>query len=117
MNRRSLMNICLSYLVQGQEDQYLDLAKAQFEADQSYNDMISALSIISDTSNEPVKEDCLTQLYQQWKDNKLVMNSWINLKLSSSNNPLSLAGEIEKDPVFDITNPNKLRALIGRVSG
>jgi aminopeptidase N len=65
MNRRSLMNICLSYLVQGQEDQYLDLAKAQFEADQSYNDMISALSIISDTSNEPVKEDCLTQLYQQ----------------------------------------------------
>jgi aminopeptidase N len=113
MNRRKLMNNCLSYLVPGQEEKYLGLARNQFEADHNFNDVLSALNIISEVKNEEIKQACFAKMYRQWKDNKLVMNKWIRLRISSAHHPLAVAKELEQDQVFDAKNPNKVRALVG----
>jgi aminopeptidase N len=117
MNRRSLMNTCLSYLVQGNEGQYLELALKQFDAQQNYNDVISALEEISESKNEEIRQTCFNKMYEEWKDNKLVMNTWISFRIFSDSNPLELAKELESHPVFDINNPNKVRALVGGFIG
>jgi len=112
MNRRSLMNLCLSYLVKTDNTTHLNKAKDQFDKQDNFNDVLSAVQIITASENKNMKNNVLQTMYDKYKDDKLVMNNWLSIQASAESTGIKEIKELEKNPVFDNKNPNKIRALI-----
>ena len=60
------------------------------------------------------REQLLDDFYEQWKDEQLVMDKWLILQASSSlPSTLESVRNLMDHPAFSISNPNKVRSLIG----
>jgi aminopeptidase N len=116
IGNRSLKNTCLAYLSENDKD-FTNLINTQFETANNMTDKISALSLLCKKENI-IKTNALFEFKNEWKENSLVMNKWISVQMSAPvENILELSKKLEKDEVFDITNPNKVRALLGSFGG
>ena len=112
IGKRQLKNICLSYLVRLGE---IALAKTQYDRASNMTDQISALNSLCQTKTpSPERDKALSHFYETWKDDPLVMNKWFTIQAAAPyGDSLALIHQLEKDPVFDPKNPNKMRALYG----
>lgn len=115
MGRRSLKNICLSFLlsIDPLPVEYLDLALRQYKQKANMTDVMAALSALAHC---PVKQrqETLADFYQQWQDEPLVVDKWLTLQATSSlENALNTVKTLLTHPGFSLQNPNKVRALIG----
>ncbi|MFH2124076.1 MAG: aminopeptidase N [Pseudomonadota bacterium] len=115
MGRRSLKNICLSFLLSMEPlpADYLHLAVKQYEQKANMTDVMAALSTLVHC---PVKqrEEILADFYQQWQDDPLVVDKWLTLQATSSlEDTLDTVKTLLSHPGFSLHNPNKVRALIG----
>ncbi len=116
VGRRRLKNICLSYLMALQTDIHYKLAFEQFENTRNMTDQMAALSSIVN-SGHPEKAKCLDRFYQQWQDEALVIDKWFSLQAGSTMPDTFIrVQELMKHPAFDLSNPNRARALIGAFS-
>lgn len=116
IGNRALKNTCLAYLSENDKD-FTNLINTQFETANNMTDKLSALSLLCKKENV-TKTNALFTFKNEWKENSLVMNKWIAVQMSSPvDNILELSRVLEKDEVFDITNPNKVRALLGSFGG
>jgi aminopeptidase N len=113
MGRRSLKNVCLGYLARLEEQEQIDRIVAQYEGADNMSDASAALGIISDLDC-PERDDLLARFYETWRDEALVLNKWLGIQARSPS-----AGSSERildlmeHEVFDIKNPNRVRALLG----
>ncbi|MDD3814346.1 MAG: aminopeptidase N [Desulfocapsaceae bacterium] len=115
MGRRSLKNICLSFLLSMDPlpAEYLDLAVKQYEQKDNMTDVMAALSALAHC---PVNErqEALADFYQQWQGEPLVVDKWLTLQATSSlEDALDTVKSLLTHPGFSLHNPNKVRALIG----
>ncbi|MBW6521093.1 MAG: aminopeptidase N [Desulfoarculaceae bacterium] len=115
MGRRSLKNICLSYLLAMDPlpADCLDLAVKQYEQKDNMTDVMAALSALA---NCPVQErqEALNDFYRQWQGDPLVVDKWLTLQATSSlENTLETVKYLLTHPAFSLNNPNKVRSLIG----
>jgi aminopeptidase N len=116
VGRRSLKNICLTYLMELDEPGIRKLCMEQFRTAGNMTDMIVGLANLSNTDCAE-RPDALASFYETWKDDPLVMDKWLSLQaLSRLPNTLEAVKSLMHDPVFNIKNPNKVRALIGAFS-
>lgn len=116
IGRRRIKNICLSYLNTLEEPEVYQIANKQFESAKNMTDQIAALSFIINSSN-PAKQSAQQSFYQQWKDEALVIDKWFTLQASSSaKDTFSTVQALMKHPAFELTNPNRVRSLIGAFS-
>ena len=111
MARRSLKNVCLSYLLE--LDQGAKLAADQLDSSDNMTDTLAALRGLV-VAESPLAPKALAQFEASWKDDALVMDKWFIIQAakpgkSTVNSLLSLM----QHPSFSIRNPNKVRALIG----
>lgn len=66
----------------------------------------------------PPRRQALSEFYERFKDDALVMNKWLGLQAMSD-----LPGNVQRvrqlleHPAFDIKNPNKVYALVGGFAG
>ncbi|MES1990296.1 MAG: aminopeptidase N [Pseudomonadota bacterium] len=110
--RRSLRNICLSYLAAVPGNAGIALTATHFREADNMTDQIAALGVLSHIDC-PERVEALAQFYEQWKNDHLVMDKWLAIQATSS-----LPGTLEnvysllQHPAFTIRNPNKVRALI-----
>jgi aminopeptidase N len=111
MGRRSLMNLCLYYLVNSQDGAYVELAKKQFERQANYNDTLHALSLLASSGNRETGSAALNMMLEKYKSNNIVMNDW--LEIHAQHAMLDEIKNLTKHPVFSYHNPNKVRSLIG----
>ncbi len=119
MGQRRLKNVCLSYLLAGekpaQED--VDLALLQYRNGDNMTDTIVVLSALIHC-DIPERLELLDDFYEKWKDEVLVMDKWLILQASSSlPTTLALVKSLIDHPAFSISNPNKVRSLIGAFGG
>lgn len=117
MGNRRLKSMCLSYLgVLGCD--YIDLAFYQFEHANNMTDEIGALSVLANMKNDPPeKEAAIRMFYEKWHKEVLVMDKWLAIQASAKyTDALKTVTELEKAPVFNPTNPNRIRALYGSFS-
>ncbi len=114
--RRSLKNTALDYLMIGGKDEAVNLCREQFTQATNMSDELQALTAIVHSGKsglDDLKAQCLTQFYDKWQAESLVMNSWFAVQASAP-----LPGTIEKvkalteHVAFDSNNPNKIRSLI-----
>ena len=116
MGRRALRNTCLSYLAAG-DTSHTALARAQFDAAHNMTDVLAALIVLSN-SDSPDRIAALSLFHTKWKADDLVLDKWFAIQAMSS-----LPGTVDAVRVlsthadFDLTNPNRVRALVSSFAG
>ncbi len=112
MGKRRLASSCLMYLNLLAKDQYVGLAKQQFETTNNMTDSIAALESVNDLDIS-FRSEALAVFGERWKDDALVMDKWFSLQARSRKpGVLETIKELLNHPCFSIKNPNKVRSLI-----
>jgi aminopeptidase N len=89
-----------------------DSAQAQFDA---ADNMTLQLSALANLCRAGRGDAALARFYDQWKDDRLVMDKWFGLQVSAAD-PEDAAGVAQKlteHADFDWQNPNRFRAVFG----
>jgi aminopeptidase N len=111
---RSLKNLALAYLIATGAEPWLELAHQQFEQSDNMTDQQAALTLVAHSGFREVGAELLETFYLQWQHEPLVMNQWLAIQASDpAPGALERVIALSHHPVFDVRNPNKLRALIG----
>jgi aminopeptidase N len=115
--RRSLKNICLDYLLQGEAESgagayLIDVGVRQYHEATNMTDVFAALrSIVNVSRTEGDK--LLADFFEKWQDAPLVVDKWLTLQASCIlPETLERVKRMTAHPAFSIKNPNKVRALI-----
>jgi aminopeptidase N len=109
--RRSLKNIALSYLAELDETNLLALAETQFSTANNMTDAQAALACLVNWADG---DAALEAFARKWQGDALVMDKWFALQAGSRR--LGTVGHVKHlmaHPAFAITNPNKVRSLVG----
>ena len=114
MARRDLNQVCLSYLMTLQEKNMFDFCMNQLDTANNMTDALSALSNISHYESE-FRQKALDDFYAKWKDDAQVVEKWIAIQAGADlPDILSKVKQLMEHEAFTLTNPNKVRSLIGR---
>ncbi|MGZ8190263.1 MAG: aminopeptidase N C-terminal domain-containing protein, partial [Methylococcaceae bacterium] len=109
-------NTCLSFLGRLENADSQQYSEAQFNAAKNMTDQIAALAVIVNNPH-PAKEKCLASFYQQWQEEALVVDKWFAIQASSqAPDTFKTVKTLMHHPAFSLTNPNRVRALIGAFS-
>ncbi len=111
--RRALRNIVLSLLVA--RDSPADRKRLIEHSRRATNmtDEAHALYLIAG-SKAPERDDMLQAFHDRWKGDHLVIDTWFAAQaIAPEAGVLDRVEALMKDPLFSLTMPNKVRALIG----
>jgi aminopeptidase N len=109
IGRRSLRNLCLSYLV---ETGRSALAYEQFSTASNMTDTMAALTALANIEC-PERLPALEAFYAHWQHEPLVVDKWLAVQATSRlPGTLARVKELLSHPAFDIKVPNKVYALI-----
>ncbi len=112
--RRTLRNVCLSYLVASRRQKGLQLAVEQFQAASNMSDEIAALALLANHDGDE-RETALQAFHERWKDDHIVIDKWFALQAGSAlPQTLEKVKKLTQHSAFSLSNPSKVRALIGR---
>jgi aminopeptidase N len=111
--RRRLRNLCLAYLMALDTEQGAALARRQFRESDNMTDTMGALMALNDSARAE-RDEALQAFHQRWHHDALVMDKWFSLQaVSVRSDTLERVQRLMAHPLFSITNPNRVRALIG----
>ncbi len=113
MGRRSLASVCLSYMTATRDLELLELAYKQAIGANSMTLTIAGLNALNDIDCIQ-REKGLGNFFQKWQGKPLELDKWFALNASSTL-PITFerVSGLASTPEFDITNPNRVRSLIG----
>jgi len=111
--KRALRNIVLHYQFRTNEAIAVQKAYEQYQNALTMTEKIGALSILVET-DRPEREHALTDFYQTYHDQELVLNKWFTLQACADRHdtPARVA-TLLKHPDFNLSNPNRIRSLVG----
>jgi len=110
---RRLRTVALGYLAAGGVPDAPALAKRQFDAADNMTDRQGALGVLAN-SNAPEREAALAAFYDRYRGNALVLDKWFTVQaLSTRDDTLAAVQALATHPDFTLSNPNRLRALVG----
>ena len=111
--RRALRNTCLGYLMELADPALRARGIAHLKTADNMTDAMAALSALANTEC-PERLVALQDFYSKWQHEPLVLDKWLSVQ-ATSRLPGTLAEvrALLTHPAFELTNPNKVRALIG----
>jgi len=113
IGQRRLKNLLLSYLMSTGDEDSAAMCLDQFESGSNMTDVMAALTFIAD-SDLPRREQLLADFDRHWRHDPLVMDKWFSVQaMAHHSQVLGQIQQLMQHPAFSITNPNKVRALIG----
>lgn len=113
MAERSLKNVALSYLVASEQAAYHALASHQYHQSNNMTDRLAAFSALLH-SGYPERDELVKDFYETWQNEPLVIDKWLALQaMNPRDDVLAVVSELVDHESFEITNPNKVRSLIG----
>ena len=115
---RSLKNVALAYLMQLTDTEMVPLCVDQFESAANMTDTSAALRALvnssADAASEP-KERALTDFYNKWQEEALVVDQWFAVQASCPlPGALDRVAALMGHEAFDIKVPNRMRALVAQ---
>ena len=111
--RRALRNAALDLYAAGQRPKGTALARAQFEGAANMTDRLAALAVLVQAP-AATRDKALRTFYERYKNDALVVDKWFMLQATQPNpGTLARVQELMKHPAFSLTNPNRVRALVG----
>ena len=113
IGQRGLKNICLDYLGRINDESIQQQCLLQYRQANNMTDALAALAVLNQIDC-PQRQQALDEFEQRWQQDPLVMDKWFALQASSAlPNTLERVKALTQHKLFDIRNPNKVRALIG----
>jgi len=112
VGKRALKNLCLSYLVECGE---FELAFTQFVQANCMSDKLSAFQALLKRDN-PYLEDAIEKFYSQYCDDVQVMDRWFAAQSVAPTMSAERLNKLMKHQLFNITNPNRVRSVLGAFS-
>ena len=111
--RRALGNAALTLLsARGTADDITRLSNHFFKA-RNMTEQAHALMLIAGRTG-PLREKALAHFHDQWKGDHLVIDTWFAAQAQAPvRGALSQVKALTRHPLFEVTTPNKVRALIG----
>jgi aminopeptidase N len=114
MARRSLRNACLSYLLLTPGG--IELAHTQLADSDNMTDTLAALQGLVRAA-APGAAAALSAFEERWRDDALVMDKWFMIQACVPGAAtVARVRELMEHPAFSLTNPNKVRSLLGAFS-
>ena len=110
---RGLKNTCLDYLSATGAGEAKALAVNQFETAHNMTDLMASMSALNDSPGNE-RSLVLEKFYRKWKHDPLVVDKWLGLQATSRlPGTLDHVIEMTRHESFNLSNPNRIRALIG----
>ena len=95
------------------DEQTAALCLSKLESADNMTNAGAALSILAH-SDSPLKEQGLALFYERWKHEALVLDKWFAAQASApQTDTLEKVKALLAHPDFSISNPNRVRSLIG----
>jgi len=111
MARRSLKNLCLSYLAETKDGE--QLLNAQLASSNNMTDTLAALGYLV-YRDAPSAALALGDFEGRWNHDSLVMDKWFALQARHpGDRTVRQLDMLMEHPAFSLTNPNKVRSLVG----
>jgi aminopeptidase N len=115
--RRALANTALSLMVADGSRAAIDRVVARFETADNMTDRLAALSILTSSALEE-RFAALEAFYDRYRDDALVLDKWLALEATvPAPETLDRVRALLDHPAFSLTNPNRIRALVGSFAG
>jgi aminopeptidase N len=113
IGRRSLKNLCLSYLALRETPEIAAACLEQATSADNMTDRLAALTCLAH-SGMPQRDTALAAFYERFRHNPLVIDKWFTVQATSSRaDTLDRVRTLLDHPAFTMKNPNRVRALIG----
>jgi aminopeptidase N len=111
--RRALRNVCLDLMAAGGAAEALARAQAQYRSADNMTDRMAALATLS-LHDVPERAAALDDFYARYASDPLIVDKWLSLQAAiPEDGTLARARALTGHAAFSITNPNRVRALIG----
>jgi len=111
--RRALHNAALDLIAAGDPARGLVLAQAQFDSATNMTDRLAALATLSLIGGE-ARESAFASFYDQFAGDSLVIDKWFGLQAKIPEEATTRrVRRLMEHKDFSLTNPNRLRALLG----
>jgi aminopeptidase N len=111
--RRALRNICLDLLVAARGDGAIKRAAQQYRDADNMTDRIAALTSLS-YCDVPERTAAFDDFYARYSGDPLVVDKWFALQAAIPERAtLARVKALTTHPAFSMSNPNRVRALIG----
>jgi aminopeptidase N len=110
--RRALKNVCLDLLAAAGASA-IALAARQYHQATNMTDRMAALSTLSQHS-VPERQAALDDFYRRYSANPLIIDKWLTVQATIAEDAtLDRVRALTGHPAFSLSNPNRVRALIG----
>ncbi len=116
--KRSLRNLALRMLAAAGVEEGYRLAAAQYERGANMTERFGALTALVQ-SGSPNREAALADFHDRFQHDAIVLDKWLALQAgtwrwrSGAPGALETVRHLVSHPAFQITNPNKVYALLG----
>lgn len=113
--KRALKNVLLSLGINCGNKDAVALAKSQFETASNMTDRAAALTMLAHNSKDKKTADqVLSNFYDMFSHDPLVIDKWLTIQATIPGSAtLKRIQGLVKHEAFSITNPNRIRSLIG----
>jgi aminopeptidase N len=109
--------VSLGFLAAADETKAAAIAKAQFDGADNMTDRQGALGVLVST-DAPERGQALDAFYARFRDDALVIDKWFALQAAAQRaDTLDQVLKLAEHPDFSMTNPNRLRSLVGMFGG
>ncbi len=111
--RRALRHVALDLLAASGEHDAIALAARQFREADNMTDRIGALSTLA-LYDVPERAEALDDFYRRYASDPLIIDKWLTLQAAiPEETTLTRVRALTQHPAFSISNPNRVRSLIG----
>ncbi|MDX2495635.1 MAG: aminopeptidase N [Desulfuromusa sp.] len=116
VGQRSLGNFSLSLLMRLDLQEMNELSLLQYRTATNMTDRIVALSALVDSFADE-RQKIIDDFYQQWKMHPLLLDKWFSLQaLAHRTETFTDVENLLQHADFSLSNPNRVRALLGALS-
>ncbi len=111
--RRTLKNVCLDLMAMTEASEAIARAFAQYGNADNMTDRMAALETLA-LHDRPERAAALDDFYKRYADDPLIIDKWLSLQAAIPE-PATLdrVRALTRHPAFSVSNPNRIRALIG----
>ena len=113
IGRRALKNLCLAYLMSVERTDAIELCVAQYRQAGNMTDRLAALGLLVDRGGA-LADDVLDDFYQRYRRDPLVVDKWFTVQARSRHDDvLQRVRRLTQHDAFSLSNPNRVRSLLG----
>ncbi|KAA2236127.1 aminopeptidase N [Salinarimonas soli] len=112
--RRSLRNMALELIAAGDSGAGAGLVAAQYRDADNMTDRLAALAVNAGLPPSAEREALFQDFYDRYRAEPLVLDKWFAIQAAMpEDGTLERVLRLMNDPAFSITNPNRVRSLVG----